>query len=320
MGIRAVLIDKSEIVQKMLSHCLHYFSTEVSRFDSLEDCQSHFTDKPPDIAFMDWEPKKKNETVIYSAIEKMKPVPVVLLYRENNDRIQSIPPDKIPYKLKKPLEPKAVRDIFTELVPQIKDSSLHPFLKFPQKEKIASPPEPELDEKSKTFTAQTTEQEVKMSLNETSPAGFKIPVEKKSIVTSKKIKKEDINIDEDTQNDLAPMAMKSSAIEKENSKIIKENLELNEKDILKVLNKYKDSLEFQKLMESVLSEYAQKTVKNILQGDKVTDLMQQPLKEFKEGDKFKQLVEQQVSQYVREQLPLLIKEIVEREIKKIIGD
>ena len=137
--------------------------------------------------------------------------------------------------------------------------------------------------------------------------------------TQIKMDKENLNIDEDTQNDLAPMAIKSSAPEQRGSET-SQIFELSDKDILRVLNKYKDTFEFQKLMEKALSGYAKETVANILQGNKMTDLLQQPLTEFKESKKFQELVERQIIQYVKKQLPLLIKEIVEREIKKIIGD
>ena len=135
----------------------------------------------------------------------------------------------------------------------------------------------------------------------------------------KKMDKDNINIDENTQNDLAPMAIKSSVSQRDDSEP-PSNIELSEKDILRVLNKYKDTLEFQEIVENVLSEYAKTTVTNILQENKVTDLLKQPLTEFKESQKFKELVEQQIIGYVQKHLPLLIKDIVEQEIKKIIGN
>ena len=33
MALKIALIDKNEIMQKMLSHCLHYFGADVHRFD-----------------------------------------------------------------------------------------------------------------------------------------------------------------------------------------------------------------------------------------------------------------------------------------------
>ena len=396
MSIHVALIDQSEIVQKMLSHCLYHFSAEVLRFDNLKDSQSHFADKKPDIVFVDWEMKKDDEAVIYSAIQDMKPTPVVLTYRLNyKPQVDAIPEDQVPYRVRKPLEPQAVRDILTELVPQVKESKIHPFLVFPKSERekkqvSAVPVQKGMDKHLVTSEADSPRDK---PLQKKSPPGFKILDEMKEktqtflkhtlpgIVTEKikpqekpvssksdksslenaqnpliqklekdksqkvdssliekekmdpsislaqqenkptqtKMDKENINIDEDTQNDLAPMAIKSSASERGGFEA-DQNFALSDKDILKVLNKYKDTLEFQKLMENVLSEYAKETVANILEGNKVTDLLQQPLAEFKQSKKFQELVERQIIQYVKRQLPLLIKEIVEQEIKKIIGD
>ena len=411
MSIHVALIDKSEIVQKMLSHCLHYFSAEIFRFDSLEDSQNHFSDKKPDIVFVDWELKKGNKELIYSAVEQFKTVPVVLLYRESaGDQLAFLSPEKVPYKIKKPLAPKAVRDILSELVPEVRESKIHSFLRFPQspderekasqmkslsesKGRINSPrrsfekTEDSLDKteqeskfldkakKTQSFLKHTfsgifplrdkkeeeqvsldaiepdlpvkkappeekmantgiqnlltpkpgpsKDQKVEKPLPETKIPHLSTPVMKKgktanTIVSG--LNKEDINIDENTQNDLAPMAIKSLAAQQPTGPASLSKLELSEKDILRVLDKYKDSLEFQEIMEKVLSEYAQKTVTNILQENQVTDLLRQPLAEFKEGRKFKELVEREISQYVKKHLPLLIKELVEREIKNIIGD
>ena len=394
MSTYAALIDRSEIVQKMLSHCLHYLPVEVLRFDSLEASQSHFSDKKSDIVFIDWEIKKGDEAAIYSAIEEMKPVPVVLLYRAGlNIPVDSISSSQIPYKIKKPLDPKIVRDILVKLVPQIREFKIHSFLRFPkskeEKEKsstvnglknaqnqadliakdfqipVKSSQKSTLSDtakdKAQSFFKQTfsgiltvkdkteaqgsrasiqnknvqnslnqkqdltqQDQKVKTSLFEKGKSNQKHPplVQKERTVTGEvqnKLNKENINIDENTKNDFAPMAIKSSISRQEQSPI-SVNVPWSEKDILRVLNKYRDSLEFQELMEKILSEYAKKTVTNILQEDKVTDLLQQPLKEFKESQRFKEIVEQQIIQYVQKQLPLVIKEIVEQEIKNIIGD
>ena len=406
MSFQVALIDKSEIVQKMLSHCLHYFSAEVSRFDSLEACQSYFKDKKLEIVFVDWEIKKRDLAVIHSAMETFQPVPVVLLYRNGHVPLDFISSDKIPYKIQKPLEPKAVRDIFMKLVPDIKESAIHSFLRFPKskgqtmksstldhqknikgvKVDSAKDKQPllketqsvgildEIKERTQTFVRQTFTGTLKEKTNTQNPvlqkpaslgnkaeeniqsdkdqvispsliqkdtlfSDQKSPTvkttppkesepdfnrssiqDKDTVPTSiKKIKKEDINIDENTQNDLAPMAIKSSVSKMEYSQLASQ-MELSEKDIIRVLNKYKDSLEFQDLMEKVLSEYAKTAVKNILQGHKVTDLMKQPLDDFKEGERFKQLVEQQITQYVQKHLPTVIKNTVEKEIQKIIGN
>ena len=421
MSIQVALIDKSEIVHKMVSHCLHYFSVEVSRFEQLEECLNHFVDKKPDIVFVDWENKKGEEQIIYLARDKMESCPVVLLYRSSHqDQIDSLSKEQIPYRIKKPINPKELREIFTQLVPQIKESKIHSYLRFPKSEEkgeqemssqtkeikkltVAKTPNSETHtgyiDKTKSFvgnlikktglteltkksagtnitekkdpairptgetnkphlttqthltdkmakthlTTQThlTDKTAKTHLttqiplthktNKTTGAKLTEGLEQKNQfkeqnsnllqekTRTKKVNKEDISIDENTKNDLAPMAMKSSAIVKGQSKI-SINRELSEKDVLKVISKYKDSLEFQELMENILINYAKKTVTNILQGDKVKDILQQPLKEFKDSHKFKELVEKESSKYIQKQLPLIMKQIVEQEIKKIIGN
>ena len=154
MSLHVALIDKSEIVQKMLSHCLYYFSAEVLRFDSWEDSKSHFADSKPDIIFVDWEIKKGEESVVYSVIEEMKPTPVVLLYRSSyGPQINAIPSDKLSHKFIKPLDLKAIREGFIELVPQVKESKIHPFLKFPKSKAVDQSSGSEL--KENTISAKT---------------------------------------------------------------------------------------------------------------------------------------------------------------------
>ncbi len=365
MSFHVALVDKSEIIKKMLSHCLYYFSADVLRFDQLRDIKNHFSDKNPDIIFMDWD-VGGGEEAVSSAINEVQPTPMVLLYRSEDEVQISSTALNLPHKIKKPLDPKAVRDVFTKLVPQAKDSKIHPFLKFPKSSvkkesaptqeapssshlkgkpvageqdkkdmqkpfpEVSTKPTPAKERLSHTSSAIAPEQPVKKTTDVLSPIANKafsihrsspresVDLANKKNLSGKKIDKENINIDENTQNDLAPMAIKSESDLKRAQDI--KNWKLSEKDILRVLNKYKDSLEFQELMEGVLSEYAKKTVTNILQGDKVVDLLRQPLNEFKEGEKFKALVEKEIIQYVRKNLPILLKEVVEQEIKKIIGD
>ncbi len=349
MSLYAALIDKSEITKKMLSHCLYYFAAEIQRFNSFEEGKTHFANKQPDIIFVDWDVKNGDKAVVYSVMEEIKQIPVVLLYRAvDSAQISS----DISHKIQKPMDPKRVRDTTTELVSKVKESKVHPFLKFPKvkettiketsqtlKKELSSQEEAI---KAKAHDNQTTLQEEnkqtkalqdkviqKLSLDETLKTSLSLkerkqekidlPLFKDKGTSTRKIEKENINIDENTQNDLAPMAIKSSDISQTHH-FKDQNFKLSEKDILRILNKYKDTLEFQELMEKTLSDYAKKAMTNILQGNKITDLLQQPLNDFKESQTFKELVEKQIIQYVKKQLPLLIKEIVEQKIQQIIGD
>ncbi len=548
MSIHITLIDKSEIVYKMLSHCLHYFPVKILRFDNLSASQSHFAShkQPADIAFVDWDVKKGGKAAIYSAIEEMKPTPVVLLYRTDLDI--SADSGSIAYKIKKPLDPKTVRNMLIKLVPQIEESPIYSFLKFPkspgEKEGLSAPLDhkpanipikegPALESKSLqnlkildqaktgaqtlfkptfskilTLKDKTQDQKksprlnpfistgkpdpkrglaegavstgkpdpkrglaegavsagkpdpkrglaegavsagqpdpkrglaegavsagkpdpkregavfagksdlkrglaegavftgkpdpkwegavfagkpdlkregvvstgksdpkrglaegavsagksdpkregavsnrlsdtIKSGLNKDS-ASMSLPAgdqshsksQKTSVVSpdlksspplaqkdktfkgsvfKNKMNKENINIDENTKNDLAPMAIKSPASQPERSV----KAPWSEQDILRVLQKYKDSLEFQKLMEKALSGYAQQTVAGILQNGQAPDILRESLIEFKESQKFKNLVELKAVQYIQKHLPSIMKSLVEREIKKIIGD
>lgn len=394
MSIQVALIDKSEIIQKMLAHCLHYFSSEVVRFNSLEECQAHFTNKTPDIVFVDGELQHGKTSIIVSVLKKFQSTPVVLLYRSGQDQLNSIPLDQMPHRIQKPLDPKAVRHVVTKLVPQLEKSNIHSFLQFPKtaKEKTqdllkkdsqedkkkpplvlgkniqkneklskASSKEhaiiDEVKEQTKTFfkqtftgflgsdktqdkevpllktkkpTANKSQSEIMQHLvldNESTKTptvsqsknkGIDIPIiqQETQDIPIKNMRKDDISIDDNTQNDLAPMAIKSSVVEGKASNIQK--FELSDKDIIRVLNKYKDTIEFQELMEKTLSGYAKDTVAHILKSNK-ENIVQQPLKEFvQESKKFTELVESQITLYVQKQLPLVIKEIVEKEIKQII--
>ena len=468
LGIHVALIDKSEIIQKMLSHCLYYHTVQVHRFDSFEDYLVKFKDKKPNLIFIDWEIKQNDRPLIFTAIEQIHSIPFVLLYRKGvENELLTLPENQVSYRLKKPLNPKEVRDVCSELIPELKNSVFHSFLKFPkseeEKKQEKTQPTPPLKEKevkkdhdvgkeenktksfigsliektglfkmpsseeiesaeefsdskesvqpssklkspasssfqtktglvskesvqsssdlkkpaSPSFQASTgltsvkpeklksNEQNIRTDESKTSSketprdktkakttdfvdkkTSFKKQtltqdigvlakqlkevgsVTKGSIKESSfdpnskilkkvdKINKEDIDIDEDTQNDLAPMAIKSS-------RPIDQKLEsknLTKQNIQKAFDKYKDSLEFQKMLEKALSEHAQEFIAKILKGQALNPILKQSLGDFKESSQFKELVEKEVSQYLQKQLPLLIKSIVENEIKKIIGD
>ena len=442
LGIHVALIDKSEIIHKMLLHCLYYYTVQVHRFNSLEECLKKFQDKKPNLIFIDWEVKQGDKPLIFTASEQFHPVPFVLLYRKDfENQLLSVPVKQVPYKIKKPLNPKEIRDICTKLVPELKNSALHSFLKFPKSEEekkqeqakpAPSPPkqrnrvehQKKAEEKTKSFIGNLIEktglfkmpsseeieaaEEFPSSVDEDSlsaqlkkPArsGFQAETgltsappslssksesravqspnpSQKSLVSSpskavktnditlidthtsptektvshnlgslakqfkesgsvtkgadkessfdlnskvlktgnKPFNKEDINIDEDTQNDLAPMAMKDTAPSEKESELF------TKQDFLQVFDKYKGSLEFQKLMEKALSEHVQDVVTGILKGASVKSVLKKPLEDFKESAQFKQLVEKEISQYLQKQLPVVIKSIVESEIRKIIGD
>ena len=434
LSIHVALIDKSEVICKMISHCLYYHTVQVHRFDSFEDYLAN-NDKKPSLIFIDWEIKQGDRPLIFTAIEQVHSVPFVLIYRKDlYNEVLTVPKNQIPHRIRKPLNPKEVRDVCTGLIPELKSSAFHTFLKFPksaeekkqEQDKSAPAPtppkqkdlakEPEdkgadqtksfigsLIEKTGLFKMPSSEEieaaeessvsdesadsslqtktglasvsslssknenkTIKQSQPEASSQGaYKKTVkttgsvfaDKKTETTKqtlsqnlgslakqlkeagsvtqgtskessfdlnskivkkpvKTFNKDDIDIDEDTQNDLAPMAIKSpSSVEKKS-----ESKTLIKQDIQRAFDKYKDSLGFQKMMERTLSEHVQVVVAKVLKGESVNNILQKSLADFKESDRFKQLVEKEISQYLQKQLPLLIKTITEKEIKKIIGD
>ena len=579
LAIHVALIDKSEIIHKMLTHCLHYFTVQVSRFDSLESCLLGCQDNKPSLVFIDWEMQKENQPLVYTAMEQFQSIPVVLLYRHTllQEVYNASFVKKIPYRITKPINPKEVRDVCNHLIPELKNSTLHSFLKFPKTDsekkkeqaektaqavstqkkedmekpktksfignliektglfKMPSPeeiesaeefPDPEVDSpvsqatppkapglqtetgltsqskgsavspvatppkapgfqtetgltsqskgsavspvatppkapgfqtetgltsqskgsavspvatppkapgfqtetgltsqskgsavspvatppkapgfqtetgltsqsKGSAVSPATTPPKAPGFQTETgltsqskgsavSPAaappkapgfqtetgltsqskgpavspvatppkapGFQTETGLTSVVSgaspkgkepgvksasplqnsppplspkvekagkAPRFNKEDIKLDEDTKNDLAPMAMKSADPVGNKSR---QGGMLSEKDILYVFNKYKDSLEFQKLMEKTLAGYAQSVVTGVLKGDSVKGILEKSLEDFKESVPFKQLIEKEISKYIQTQLPIVIKSVVETEIKKIIGD
>ena len=129
-----------------------------------------------------------------------------------------------------------------------------------------------------------------------------------------KLDKNNLRLNEDTKNELAPMAIKSSFDTKS-----KKNLFESEEQILDFFKKYKDSLNFQQVLEKVLKEEFQNVVENLLKGAEVNKLLKEPLQDFKESHQFKELVEKEISSYVKKELPFIIKSLLEEEIKKIIA-
>ena len=442
LDLHIALIDKSEITLKILSHCLYYYTVQVHRFDSFEDYLVEFNDKKPKLIFIDWEIKQDDRPLIFTAIEQVHSIPFILLYRKGfESELLTVPKNQVSYQIKKPLNPKEIRTACVELIPELKKSAFHSFLKFPKSEeekkqeqnksslskqtaaeedhqkttedktksfigslieksglfKMSSSEEIEqaeedtaseesakpapdltkstgsdfqtvtdltsteasssksfdttktqtapkkgsqdshiktmkttitLTDKKPSSTSRTLSQNLgslakKLKETETESLKKKSSKESSFELNSRIVKKEgktfdkdNIDIDEDTQNDLAPMAIKSSS----QPEIKLESSSLTKQDIQRAFDKYKDSLEFQKMMEKTLSEHVQEVVAGILKEDSVSSILKKPLEDFKESDQFKLLVKKEISQYIQKQLPFVIKRIVENEIKKIIGD
>ena len=395
MKIQVGLLDESEIIKKMLSHCLHYFVVNLHAFKTWDECLLHTHNQNLNILFIDWDMSHGDNRLIDLAQQKLYSIPTVLMYRQEAEEELSSRNTKLtPYRIKKPLNPKIVREVFSKLVPQVQKDSIHSFLQYPKallKKNATQENKNQVPSRIQTLSTPNSNQMIpiqndsNLTLQQTS-SDFKSnltlnPQKKPSVQTShgkitqnsfpplsrdaktqkqytslgtptqetlkknylhqttsthiqksdpsasqvsyqtKKIDKSNIVLDEDTQNDLAPMAIKSSSAKKELSSM---NLQNSENQILKVLKKYKDSLEFTKIMEKVLSGYAKETIQNVLNPDQTKSIIKESLQDFQEGEKFKKQVDEeiqsQIKAYLKEELPLKMRSIIQEEIKKILSN
>lgn len=128
MALNVVLIDKSEITKKMISHCLHYYAVQVHRFDNLADMQSRFHQEQPDIVFIDWD-LKQGQKPLASSVKSQKSPPLVVLHR--GDSAEGL--DQMANRLKKPIDANRLREMVVHLVPKTNQLKIHKFLKYPAK-------------------------------------------------------------------------------------------------------------------------------------------------------------------------------------------
>ena len=393
MSLNIALVDKSEIIKKMMSHCLRYYAAEIHRFETLDDLKLQSKHLKPDIIFIDWDLKKGDEPLAISAKKEITDIPLVVIYRNGSDeKITSIT-----NRIKKPLDANLLRKMVADLVPELGQSKIHNFLKFPNKQQTVE----EIEEQEKENTKKKPSKEsvidfdsnldsskkedvsiqskmrdyldevyVKKEITKTDhPMGLNLPKETENdllvkggedqttfkptkpllsdIVPKKKAaqakKKSLFDKDEDnTFNDFAPMAIKSSSEEKTNPTYVpqgdKQNIQIKDEMILKVLEEYKNTLEFENLMELSLKQYAKDLSKKILEKDGGGEILKKSLSDFKKEDSFKQLILKTLSEYIKENsefrslfekelqqfiikgLPQLAKEIIEKEIKRILEE
>ncbi len=396
MSLNVALIDKSEIIKKMLSHCLYYYSAEIHRFETLDDLKSQSKHLKPDIIFIDWDLKKGDEHLAISAKKEIKNVPLVAIYRDGSDeKITSFT-----NRIKKPLDANLLRKMVADLIPKIGQSKIHSFLKFPKnqdkikeqeesktKEVLGVKKEPSektleesvinfdlmdlesseetktdihLDKISTTQNDATDTKKADLNLidginddsikNNQDKTTFKSTKKNSSETTFKKEKpkikkkplfnKDRIKLDETTFNDFAPMAVKSSDEERTDSQISMENkntIKIKDEMILKALEEYKNTLQFEKLMELSLKNYAKNLSVKIIEKDQ-GEILKKSLSDFKKEDGFKQLILKTLQEYIKEnsefrslfqkelqkfiikELPRLAKKVIEKEIKKILEE
>ena len=143
--------------------------------------------------------------------------------------------------------------------------------------------------------------------------------------------KEDIDLDEDTANDFAPAAL-SNPVGADVA-----DTEQNREMILKVLNEYKDTLEFETLMEKALKNYGDKMVKQIIAKDS-KEIIQKAFSGYRNTPQFKtdmadffteyleqnpalkKQMEKSLASFIKKDLPVLAREVIEREIKNLLNE
>ena len=123
MGLNIALIDKSEIIKKMLSHSLHYFGADVHRF---EDLRALPKEDVFDLVFIDWDLKMGTQPLALMARERITHTPIVILHRNSKDtQLEDF------HQLKKPIDANLTRKLTAQLVPKVNQLKIHDFLQYP---------------------------------------------------------------------------------------------------------------------------------------------------------------------------------------------
>ena len=149
MGLNIALIDKSEIIKKMLSHSLHYFGAEIHRFENLASFPKN---ESFDLVFIDWDLKMGTQPLALMAQEQIKQTPIVVLHRDSQDTQL----EKFHHQLKKPINANLTRELTAQLVPKVNQLKIHKFLQYPSSTLEESPP-PMEEKKEADMAAQLPE-------------------------------------------------------------------------------------------------------------------------------------------------------------------
>lgn len=168
MGLNIALIDKSEIIKKMLSHSLHYFGAEIHRFENLASFPKN---ESFDLIFIDWDLKMGTQPLALMAQEQIKQTPIVVLHRDSQDTQL----EKFHHQLKKPINANLTRELTAQLVPKVNQLKIHKFLQYPSStlEESSSPMEekkeadmaaqlPEIPKREEASDSQTPTEETSL--------------------------------------------------------------------------------------------------------------------------------------------------------------
>lgn len=339
-----ILIDESEIVKKTMEHCLSYFFAKIYHFKNLEEYKNDIQKLQADVIFVDWNIKQNKESIAFSVLKFAKLIPVVLIYKSNmQDEVQKISKDQFSHQIIKPFNPNILRDKLIECIPQIKTTHVYPFLDFPQTMPDKKNHSKKIQQKDpikiqtfkkedlKTDNKSENNNTIGLTLNEkTSLSKISeedvnpqeiaegIKTDNKSENESRLNKRQTFKISEITKNDLAPVAMKSfipiKEIDNKDSSQILDN-----KKIIKVLNTYKDSLEFQKVIEQTILEYVSKNPHINKKESKIQDAVKKETDTYFKQVNMQDVVKKEIKKHLDRHISNIMKTIIEDKIKEIIN-
>ena len=309
MSLNVALLDKSEITKKMISHSLHHYFPKIHRFETEEEFLSHSELSKWDVVIVDWAFKKENKPLALS-LQNQSSQPLIVLYRES-----SLELEQVKYSLKKPIDPKQLRDLISKWVPKANKLKLNSFLTYPS---TLKPDEKEAEKKA------SQDKEVLFDLPPIdSSKKTEVPfIEKTTPPSSSKPSHPS------SKPSLSPFPQSQPPSTEKG---------LDTKIILKVLDEYKNTLEFEQLMEKALKGYGEQMMKKIVEKEGL-NLLEKTIDSYKDSPVFYEQIQKVLKNYLEKESPLqknleqrllsfaekkfpeIAKKIIEKEIQKLLNE
>ena len=327
MSLNIALIDKSEVIKKMIAHSLHYYSAEVHRFETLDDFQLKKNHIKPDVLIIDWELKKgDSEPLAVSAKKDISDIPIIAIYRDEQDKDVK----QFPHTVKKPIDPSLLRKVVSGIVHKAKDSKIHEFLKYPENEKETLKKNSMADVSSVKKKEETKKIELPTLDLETIKKDSQSSEKKEEKSEHLFIDREKVDIDELSLGDFGPLPVTDEAVE-EDSKDDKTPISIKKEGSRATnFSEYKNSLEFETLVENTLKSFAQDLSKKILEKEHA-EFIKQSFENFKKTEEFEkffssmlmktsfqELFVKELEKFIKQELPKIAKEAVEAQIKTLL--
>ena len=302
MSLSVALLDKSEITKKMISHSLHHYFPKIHRFETEEEFLSHSELSKWDVVIVDWAFKKENKPLALS-LQNQSSQPLIVLYRES-----SLELEQVKYRLKKPIDPKQLRDLISKWVPKANKLKLNSFLTYPS-------------------TLKPDEKEEKKKEPQDKEVLFDLP----PIDSTKKTEASFI------EKTTPPSSSKPSLAPFPQNQAPSTEKSLDTKIILKVLDEYKNTLEFEQLMEKALKGYGEQMMKKIVEKEGL-NLLKKTIDSYKDSPVFHEQIQKVLKNYLEKESPLqknleqrllsfaekkfpeIAKKIIEKEIQKLLNE